>query len=205
MRRIQSIKAQGEVIGNRTRVKVKKNKVAPPFTECEFDIMYNTGISKEGDVLDLAVDYDLVDKRGAYYRYDDLLLGQGRENAKTYLLENPDLLARLDHLPNQAVAYRLPKTARHLFAVPAQSAHGQLAARLVDEQQKAFLGSRQIDGGIDDPPPQAILIGPVFVRARSFQSLTQPPGRDRPADTSQNGLLEESPFHLPFQVGDSAL
>jgi recombination protein RecA len=98
MRRIQSIKAQGEVIGNRTRVKVKKNKVAPPFTECEFDIMYNTGISKEGDVLDLAVDYDLIDKRGAYYRYDDLLLGQGRENAKTYLLENPDLLARLDHL-----------------------------------------------------------------------------------------------------------
>jgi len=98
MRRIQSIKSQGEVIGNRTRVKVKKNKVAPPFTECEFDIMYNAGISKEGDVLDLAVDHGLVEKRGAYYRYDDLLLGQGRENAKTYLTENPDLCTRLDHL-----------------------------------------------------------------------------------------------------------
>jgi recombination protein RecA len=98
MRRIQSIKSQGEVIGNRTRVKVKKNKVAPPFTECEFDIMYNTGISKEGDVLDLAVEHGLVDKRGAYFRYDDLLLGQGRENAKTYLSENPDLCERLDHL-----------------------------------------------------------------------------------------------------------
>jgi len=98
IRRIQSIKTQGEVIGNRTRVKVKKNKVAPPFTESEFDIMYNTGISREGDVLDLAVEYDLVDKRGAYFRYDDLLLGQGRENAKTYLQENPDLCDRLDHL-----------------------------------------------------------------------------------------------------------
>lgn len=98
IRRIQSIKTQGEVIGNRTRVKVKKNKVAPPFTECEFDIMYNTGISREGDVLDLAVDYDLVEKRGAYFRYDDLLLGQGRENAKTYLQENPELCDKLDHL-----------------------------------------------------------------------------------------------------------
>jgi recombination protein RecA len=98
IRRIQSIKAQGEVIGNRTRVKVKKNKVAPPFTECEFDIMYNTGISREGDVLDLAVEYGLVDKRGAYFRYDDLLLGQGRENAKTYLYENPELGERLDFM-----------------------------------------------------------------------------------------------------------
>jgi recombination protein RecA len=98
IRRIQSIKTQGEVIGNRTRVKVKKNKVAPPFTECEFDIMYNTGISREGDVLDLAVEYDLLEKRGAYYRHDDLLLGQGRENAKTYLQENPELCDKLDHL-----------------------------------------------------------------------------------------------------------
>lgn len=98
IRRIQAIKAAGEVIGNRTRVKVKKNKVAPPFTECEFDIMYNAGISRQGDILDLAVDYGLVDKRGAYFRYDDLLLGQGRENAKTYLLENPELCDQLDNL-----------------------------------------------------------------------------------------------------------
>ncbi|HSG14862.1 MAG TPA: recombinase RecA [Anaerolineae bacterium] len=98
IRRIQAIKAAGEVIGNRTRVKVKKNKVAPPFTECEFDIMYNSGISRQGDILDLGVDYGLVDKRGAYFRYDDLLLGQGRENAKTYLYENPELCDQLDHL-----------------------------------------------------------------------------------------------------------
>lgn len=98
MRRVQSIKASGEVIGNRTRVKVKKNKVAPPFTEAEFDIMYNEGISKEGDVLDLAVEYGLVDKRGAYFRYGETLLGQGRENAKTFLTDNPEVITELENL-----------------------------------------------------------------------------------------------------------
>jgi recombination protein RecA len=101
IRRIQSIKSGTDVVGNRTRVKVKKNKVAPPFTECEFDIMYNEGISKEGDVLDLAVDYGLVDKRGAYFRYGDLLLGQGRENAKTFLVENQVAAAELENLIRQ--------------------------------------------------------------------------------------------------------
>src|SRR5690606_30123596 len=96
IRRIQSIKAGNDVIGNRTRVKVKKNKVAPPFTECEFDIMYNEGISKTGDVLDLATNYNIVDKRGAYFRYNDMLLGQGRENAKVFLAENPTILAELE-------------------------------------------------------------------------------------------------------------
>lgn len=103
IRRIQSIKAGADVVGNRTRVKVKKNKVAPPFTECEFDIMYNEGISKTGDVLDLSVEYGLVDKRGAYFRYGEMLLGQGRENAKTYLGENPELLLELDKLIRQKV------------------------------------------------------------------------------------------------------
>jgi recombination protein RecA len=98
IRRIQAIKAGGDVTGNRTRVKVKKNKVAPPFTECEFDIMYNEGISKTGDVLDLGVEYDIIDKRGAYFRYGETLLGQGRENAKIYLSENPDLLDELEYL-----------------------------------------------------------------------------------------------------------
>ncbi len=98
IRRIQAIKAGGEVTGNRTRVKVKKNKVAPPFTECEFDIMYNEGISRTGDVIDLAVAYGLVDKRGAYFRYGDTLLGQGRENAKIFLYENPEILDELEYL-----------------------------------------------------------------------------------------------------------
>ena len=96
IRRIQAIKSGNDVVGNRTRVKVKKNKVAPPFTECEFDIMYNEGISRSGDVLDLATNYNIVDKRGAYFRYNDVLLGQGRENAKVYLQENPAVLADLE-------------------------------------------------------------------------------------------------------------
>jgi len=96
IRRIQAIKAGNDVIGNRTRVKVKKNKVAPPFTECEFDIMYNEGISKTGDVLDLAIANNLLDKRGAFIRYGDTLLGQGRENAKIYLAENPAMLVELE-------------------------------------------------------------------------------------------------------------
>jgi recombination protein RecA len=102
IRRIQSIKTGGDVTGNRTRVKVKKNKVAPPFTECEFDIMYNEGISKTGDVLDLAVERSIVDKRGAYFRYGETLLGQGRENAKLFLDENEAMLIELENLVRQA-------------------------------------------------------------------------------------------------------
>ena len=96
IRRIQAIKVGGDVVGNRTRVQVKKNKVAPPFTDCEFDIMYNEGISKTGDIIDLGSGYGIIDKRGAYFRYGDMLLGQGRENAKTFLRENPQLLGELE-------------------------------------------------------------------------------------------------------------
>jgi recombination protein RecA len=97
IRRIQAIKAGGEVIGNRTRVRVKKNKVAPPFRECEFDIMYDEGISKEGDVLDLAVELDLIEKRGSFYSYDNERLAQGRENAKQALRENPALCLEIEN------------------------------------------------------------------------------------------------------------
>lgn len=96
IRRIQAIKRGGDVTGNRTRVKIKKNKVAPPFTEAEFDIMYNEGISRTGDVLDLGVSHNLIDKRGAYFRYGDMLLGQGRENAKATLRDNPELLDTIE-------------------------------------------------------------------------------------------------------------
>ena len=112
IRRIQAIKAGNDVIGNRTRVKVKKNKVAPPFTECEFDIMYNEGISKTGDVLDLATNFNIVDKRGAYFRYNDMLLGQGRENAKVFLAENPTILLELE---------RRIRGESHITAVPAEA------------------------------------------------------------------------------------
>lgn len=89
IRRIQAIKAGGEVVGNRTRVKVTKNKVAPPFRQAEFDIMYNEGISLAGDILDIGTQIEVIEKRGAFYRYNDELIGQGRENAKIFLNENP--------------------------------------------------------------------------------------------------------------------
>ena len=98
IRRIQAIKAGGDVVGNRTRVTVKKNKVAPPFKIAEFDIMYNEGISTLGDLLDLGVEYDIIDKRGAYYRYNDELIGQGRESSKLALRENAVLAGTLDNL-----------------------------------------------------------------------------------------------------------
>jgi len=97
IRRIQALKEKGEVIGNRTRVTVKKNKVAPPFKVVEFDIMYNEGISKVGDILDIAVDHDIVDKRGSFYSYGDTRLAQGRENSKNFLLENPEIALEIEN------------------------------------------------------------------------------------------------------------
>jgi len=95
-RRIQTIKRGSEAIGNRTRVTVKKNKVAPPFKVAEFDIMFNEGISTMGDLIDLGVEYDIVEKRGSFYRYDGDLLGQGRENAKNALRAEPQIAAEID-------------------------------------------------------------------------------------------------------------
>jgi len=96
MRRIESIKVGQEVVGNRVRVRVVKNKVAAPFKVAEFDIMYNEGISKVGDILDLGVENDLIQKRGSYYSYGETRLGQGREKAKEYLRHNPDLAEELE-------------------------------------------------------------------------------------------------------------
>jgi recombination protein RecA len=96
IRRIGSIKEGSDVVGNRTRVKVVKNKVASPFKEVEFDIMYGEGISYEGDMLDLAVDADIIDKAGSWYSYGEERLGQGRENAKTFLKENDDIRQEIE-------------------------------------------------------------------------------------------------------------
>lgn len=96
VRRIQSIKVGSEIIGNRVRVRVVKNKVAPPFRTAEFDIMYNEGISKVGDIVDLGVDMDIIDKRGSWYSYGDIRLGQGRENTKEFLRDNEELMEEVE-------------------------------------------------------------------------------------------------------------
>jgi recombination protein RecA len=96
IRRIGQIKDRDEVIGNSTRVKVVKNKVAPPFKQVEFDIMYGEGISKIGEILDLGVKAGVVEKSGSWFSYDSVRIGQGRENAKTFLKENPEMSAKLE-------------------------------------------------------------------------------------------------------------
>lgn len=96
VRRIDMIKSGGERIGNRTRVKVVKNKIAPPFKEAEFDIIYGTGISREGDILDLAANINIINKSGAWYAYEGNKIGQGRENAKLYLREHPEIMQEVD-------------------------------------------------------------------------------------------------------------
>lgn len=101
VRRIETIKDRDSMIGNRTRVRVVKNKVAPPFKTAEFDIMYGKGISSEGSILDAAVDADIVKKAGSWYSYGDQRLGQGRENVKTFLLENPDMLGEIEELARE--------------------------------------------------------------------------------------------------------
>lgn len=96
VRRIETLKANGEMIGNRTRVKVVKNKIAPPFKEAEFDIMFGKGISREGDILDLAVSSNVIQKSGAWFAYNGEKIGQGRENSKIFLMEHPDIMKEVE-------------------------------------------------------------------------------------------------------------
>ena len=114
VRRIESIKSGDSVLGNRTRVKIVKNKVAPPFKQAEFDIMYGEGISKAGDILDCAVENGVVEKAGSWYSFDGERIGQGRENVKTYLQSNPDIMDRIEGL--------ILDTIRPVEALPAEEA-----------------------------------------------------------------------------------
>ena len=107
VRRIETLKQGGEIVGNRVRVKIVKNKIAPPFKEAEFDIMFGKGISKEGDVLDLAASVGIVQKSGAWFAYGGDKIGQGRENAKAYLREHPEIMDEIEH--KVRVAYGLIK------------------------------------------------------------------------------------------------
>jgi recombination protein RecA len=121
VRRIESIKQGTDVIGNRTRITVKKNKVAPPFKVAEFDIMYNEGISTNGDLLDLGVEHDILSKRGAYYRYNDELIGQGRESSKDYLRDHAQVARELDDLIRQKVGLPQRSSNGALPPEPAES------------------------------------------------------------------------------------
>ena len=96
VRKIETLKQNGEMVGNRTRIKIVKNKIAPPFKEAEFDIMFGKGISKEGDILDLATNIDVINKSGAWYAYKGDKIGQGRENAKLYLSQNPEVMREIE-------------------------------------------------------------------------------------------------------------
>lgn len=138
VRRGEQIKNGSEVIGNRTKCKVVKNKVAPPFKECEFDIMYGKGISRVGEVLDMAVDLDIVKKGGAWFSYNDMKLGQGRDNAKEFLLNNPDIMGEIEakikeHQEELVLAAQKDKKAKKLeekanAGAAAQSANEDMAA-----------------------------------------------------------------------------
>ncbi|MCS6773132.1 MAG: recombinase RecA [Anaerolineae bacterium] len=104
VRRVNAIKSGGEVIGNLTRVRVTKNKVAPPFRECQFEILYNEGISMLGDLLDVALGMNLIEKRGTFFLYEGSRIGQGRENVKAYLREHPEVVEKLEKQVRQAIA-----------------------------------------------------------------------------------------------------
>ena len=129
IRRADAIKAGQEIIGNRTRVKVVKNKVAPPFKQAEFDIMYGTGISAEGELLDLAVQYDIIDKSGAWFSYNGDRIGQGRDNAKTYLKEHPEVVVNIESQVRQLL--HMPQLSSEMLAAKAQAA--SMEADLFDE------------------------------------------------------------------------
>ncbi len=127
VRRIESIKANGEIIGNRTRVKVVKNKIAPPFKEAEFDIMFGKGISYAGDVLDLAANSDIVNKSGAWYQYQGEKIGQGRENAKKFLETHPEKLYEIDRAVREHYGLD-PEGARKPAPAPEETPAGEAAA-----------------------------------------------------------------------------
>lgn len=118
VRRIETLKQGGEMIGNRVRIKVVKNKIAPPFKEAEFDIMFGKGISREGDILDLAANLGVINKSGAWYAYNGSKIGQGRENSKQYLKDNPEIMAEVEEKVRES--YGLTKSEAKKEEVPTQ-------------------------------------------------------------------------------------
>jgi recombination protein RecA len=132
IRRLDAIKAGQEMVGNRTRVKIVKNKVAPPFKQVEFDIMYGTGISYTGELLDLAVQYDIIKKSGAWFSHGEERIGQGRDNAKTYLDEHPEIAVGIEAQVRQALT--LPQVTSETLAASAQAASIDTDAMLFQDE-----------------------------------------------------------------------
>lgn len=134
VRRIDQIKAGGERIGNRTRVKVVKNKIAPPFREAEFDIMYGTGISREGDILDLAANVNIINKSGSWYSYEGTKLAQGREATKEYMLRHPDFMEEIEKKVREY--YELQTDGTDVIKVKFEEAYEDIPEKLLDEYSK---------------------------------------------------------------------
>ncbi len=142
VRRVEAIKNGDQLIGNRTRVKIVKNKVAPPFKQAEFDIMYGRGISKEGDLLDCAVDAKIIEKAGAWYSYNKNRIGQGRENVKNYLTEHPEIMAEIEE--------KLKAGLRPC------AENGQQAEEAQDAGQAAAAAAMPVQAGTDDGLPEEL-------------------------------------------------
>ncbi len=177
VRRIESLKQSGEVVGNRTRIKVVKNKIAPPFKEAEFDIMFGKGISREGDILDLAAEIGIVNKSGAWYAYKSDKIGQGRENAKNYLRDNP--LIR-DEIENQVrLHYNLNGAAREGTDAAAEPDAKPAAGKEAGREGKTAAGK---DAGTEIKPAAGKEAGPETKPAA---------GKEAKAGTAKEGPLKE--------------
>jgi recombination protein RecA len=135
VRRIESLKQNGEVIGNRTRVKVVKNKIAPPFKEAEFDILFGQGISREGDILDIAADNNVVVKSGAWYAYKGERIGQGRENTRQYLKDNPAVCREIEGKVREL--FNLEPSPETEKSDPKKSDKSDKSAKSSDQEEKA--------------------------------------------------------------------
>ena len=137
VRRIESLKQGGEVVGNRTRVKVVKNKIAPPFKEAEFDIMFGEGISVVGDILDLAANINVVNKSGAWYAYEGNKIGQGRENAKSYLKDHPDICEEIEEKVREHYGLKR-KTPADAAVKPEKAAAGKAEKSGADTKEQSL-------------------------------------------------------------------
>ena len=146
VRRVESMKANGEVVGNRTRVKIVKNKIAPPFREAEFDIMFGKGISKVGDILDLAVTCNVIQKSGAWFAYNGMKLGQGRDNSKQFFKDNPDIAAEIEAKVRENVDALYDKTPKKPAAVTAV----EVPSSLMQEEAPSRSAKAEIDIIVDD-------------------------------------------------------